>query len=171
LYCLRSRLNAKLLTINARLTGLKRCHSCDQRGQRADRREAWHMEARSGSARLVCDPFKELRTVGKRNAAISPAVLMSATEVIASVAQQQRAWCHEFTPGRGTVLKGAAYNNGDRCLRMLFLKRLVHRAGIANNIGYHPPITRGQLQGLRSAPFTCDRNFCQEVQLPVALQP
>lgn len=123
------------------------------------------MEARVGSSGIVCDSFKELRIVGKRNATISAAVLMSATEVIAPVAKQQRTWRHEFTAGRGTVLEGAAHNVGDRCLRMLFLEWLVHRTGIANNIGYRPSITGGKLQGLRSAPFACDRNFCQEIQL------
>jgi hypothetical protein len=59
----------------------------------------------SAGAGIICDPFKELRMVGKRNAAISPAVLMSAMQVTARVAKQRRAWRHEFTPGRGIVRK------------------------------------------------------------------
>lgn len=146
LYRLCRYLNAKFFGIYAGLTALKGYCSCDQRSYRTDGRQARHIEMRLVRACFAGDSFKQLRIIAKRNTAIASAVLMSATEGIAPIPKQQRAGCHEFTPCRRTVLKSAAHHDGDRCPRMLFFERLVHWAGIANDIGHRPTITGGKPQ-------------------------
>jgi hypothetical protein len=89
--------------------------------------------------------LEKLRGVREREAAIARTVLMSASKAITGVAEKQGPRGHQLAACRGTILKRAAENDGDRRLRMLLLKRLIVRASGAGYVGYGPAVSCGDL--------------------------
>lgn len=115
------------------------------------------------------DAFEEFRFVGKRHAAISGAMFVSATEAVIGVPEKNRSRRHQFAAGEVSILERSADDDGDRRAHVALFERLVMRSGAANDVRHSPAIPAAEYAYPRRIRCLTDRNFCQEFRSPQAL--
>jgi hypothetical protein len=82
--------------------------------------------------------------ISEGQATIAGTVLVPALELVATVAEKERAGKHQFGAGVPAVLETARRDDGDGHRGVFFLERSIQRPGGAQNIGRRPAWTAGE---------------------------
>jgi hypothetical protein len=92
--------------------------------------------------------------VGKGKAPVTDRVLVTALEVLAGIAQQERSGEHQLASGARAVLKTSLHYDANAHFGMLLFKRAIAWTGVADHICNTPSLASRQTlpRGMRRSP-------------------
>lgn len=126
--------------------------TCGEVGGFASRRKSGPSESqRTADASVGCHVLEERRCEPESDAAIATAVIVTALEGVACIAEHHRTRRECTRACARPVLKASGYDKGNRRLGVLFLEGTIRGSARTHDVGNRPAAARGQRMGHRAS--------------------